>query len=80
MVHSALHCPCFFFFFLLCCMPGVHWMQVGDDAYKNGDVDEAKSLGRKATVSYFIGAVLGVLVLTGVIMISVYFVQDQLIQ
>lgn len=55
-------------------------MQVGDDAYKNGDVDEAKSLGRKATVSYFIGAVLGVLVLTGVIMISVYFVQDQLVQ
>lgn len=80
MIHSALHCPCFFFFFLLCCMPGVHWMQVGDDAYKNGDVDEAKSLGRKATVSYFIGAVLGVLVLTGVIMISVYFVQDQLVQ
>ncbi|XP_061170319.1 uncharacterized protein LOC133179626 [Saccostrea echinata] len=80
MIHSALHCPCFFFFFLLCCMPGVHWMQLGDKAYKNGDVDEAKFLGRKATVSYFVGAVLGVLVLAGVIMISVYFVQDQLDQ
>ncbi|XP_048744805.1 uncharacterized protein LOC125657924 [Ostrea edulis] len=78
MIHGALHCPCFFFFFLFCCMPAVFWMQLGDKAYKNGDVDEAKLLGRKATVSYCIGAVLGVSVLTTVILISVYFVQDQL--
>ena len=78
MIHSALHCPCFFFFFLLCCMPGVHWMQTGDKAYQSGDLEEAKYLGRRATVSYFIGTVLGVLVLTGVILVSVYFVQDQL--
>jgi hypothetical protein len=78
MIHSALHCPCFFFFFLICCMPAVFWMQLGDKAYQNGDVDEAKLLGRKATVSYLIGTVLGLAVLATVILISVYVVQDQL--
>ena len=53
-------------------------MQTGDKAYQSGDLEEAKYLGRRATVSYFIGTVLGVLVLTGVILVSVYFVQDQL--
>lgn len=77
MIHSALHCPCFFFFYLLCCLPGVHLMQEGDNEYKTGHEDRAKKYGRIATVLYTIGFVVGTALLATVVYLAVSIVKDQ---
>ncbi|XP_069139706.1 uncharacterized protein [Argopecten irradians] len=77
MIHSALHCPCFFFFYLLCCLPGVHLMTKGDLEYKTGHEEHARKFGRIATVLYFIGFVLGTTLLGTVVYLAVSFVQGQ---
>ncbi|XP_060071269.1 uncharacterized protein LOC132551178 [Ylistrum balloti] len=77
MIHSALHCPCFFFFYLLCCLPGVHLMTKGDLEYKTGHDDSARKFGRIATVLYIVGFVLGTSLLGTVVYLAVSFVQGQ---
>ncbi|OWF49254.1 hypothetical protein KP79_PYT16927 [Mizuhopecten yessoensis] len=77
MIHSALHCPCFFFFYLLCCLPGVHLMTKGDIEYKTGHEDRARKFGRVATVLYILGFIVGTTLLGTVVYLAVSFVQGQ---
>jgi len=76
-IHSALHCPCFFFFYLLCCFPGVHYMQKGDIEYKREHDELARKYSRRATILYLTGAILGTLLLATTVYLAVNFVQTQ---
>ncbi|CAC5410804.1 unnamed protein product [Mytilus coruscus] len=73
-IHSVLHCPCFFFFCLLCCLPGVHFMERSDEEYRSGHDDRAKHDGRWSTVLYTLGVIAAVVFLSGLIYFSVSFV------
>ena len=67
--HSTLHCPCFFFFFFICCLPGVHLMQLSDINFKKGRNMEARKYGRLSTVMFVSGSIAGVIFLG----IAIYF-------
>ena len=67
--HSTLHCPCFFFFFFICCLPGVHLMQLSDNKFKKGRNVEAMKYGRLSTVMFVSGSIAGVIFLS----VAIYF-------
>ena len=67
--HSTLHCPCFFFFFFICCLPGVHLMQLSEKKFKKGRNMEAKKYGRLSTVMFVSGSIAGVIFLG----VAIYF-------
>lgn len=77
-LHSVLHCPCFFFFCLLCCLPGVHYMERSDEEYRTGHEDRAKSDGKLATLLYILGFVAASAFLSGLVYFSVSFVHGQI--
>lgn len=76
-LHAVLHCPCFFFFCLLCCLPGVHYMERSDEEYRTGHEDRAKFDGRISTVLYTLGLIAASMFLSGLIFFSVSVVHGQ---
>lgn len=76
-IHAMLHCPCFFFFCLLCCFPGVHYMQRSDEEYRTGHKDRSKVDSRISMILYILGIFVAVVFLSGLIYFSVSFVHGQ---
>lgn len=75
--HSALHCPCYLFAFYMCCVPAVLFMEKSDKEYIRGNEKLALIYGERSTKLFFVGAILGLLLLIliaymGVIMVMVY--------
>ena len=74
--HSTLHCPCFFFFFFLCCLPGVHLMQLSDRNFKKGQLLNAKKYGRLSTIMFVLGSIVGVVFLGVAIFFAASYVRQ----
>ncbi|KAL3864031.1 hypothetical protein ACJMK2_005743 [Sinanodonta woodiana] len=74
--HSTLQCPCFLFFFFLCCLPGLYYMQRSDIKYKSGEKETARMLGRRATIFFATGSIVGIIFLTVSIVFAVEYVRQ----